>query len=50
MRHRQYHGLMALEREMSTQPVPSRSVAQFILFTLSKSLKVAESYTVRPGA
>jgi len=36
MRHRQYsgittYGLMALEREMSTPPIPRRSVAQFTL-------------------
>jgi len=33
MRHRHWwfytYGLMALEREMSTPPIPSRSVAQF---------------------
>ena len=37
MRHRQYHsgiityGLLALEREMSTPPIPSGSMAHFIL-------------------
>jgi len=52
MRHRQFsgittYGLMALEREMSTLPIPSRSTAQFTLLPYCM-LCCMFCYTTRP--
>ena len=39
-------GLMALEREISTPPIPSRSVAQFTLSLLSSLIMVVHNQSV----
>ena len=40
------YGLMALEREISTPPIPSRSVAQFTLSLLSSLIMVVHNQSV----